>query len=306
VVVHEFGHAFGWLLDEYANNPGPPAGQVSAANATTDKDRPPWQHFLDARVPKVGVFEGGATFQKGVYRPAPACAMNTGGGDPYCPVCREQVILTIYSYVSPIDEVAPAPGEVERGPEGWPAFRAVPQTPATHTLDVRWFLGVAPAVTPAASAPVEPAGPSDEELTPEERRLRDRQREREATAPALPDIPADDELPIPTLEDPDDASTFRNLLPRVERQERRNVGTGNDKPPVGKELQAKREKLDGGRTAWTAVIPDLAPGRHLLTVVVRDDTRVKGERFPWVLKDEKGLLEDRRTWVLVVPDGDGK
>jgi hypothetical protein len=312
VVVHEFGHAFGWLLDEYANNPGPPAGQVSAANATTDKDHPPWQHFLDARVPKVGVFEGGATFQKGVFRPAPSCAMNTGGGDPYCPVCREQVILTIYSYVSPIDEASPTDAEVVRGPTGWPAIRVVPQTPTSHTLDVKWFLGAAPVVTPAATAPTDTVDPAEEELTPEERRLRKRQKERGGTAPApapapgLPDLPPDDALPVPTLEDPAKEGGLQDLRPKALRQQRRNAGTAHDAPPAGKEIAAKKDKLDGGRTAWSPVLPELSPGRHLLTVVVSDPTRLKGERFPWVLKDEKGLLEDRRAWVLVVPDGKGK
>lgn len=55
VVVHEFGHAFAWLLDEYAVNPDAPSGQVAAANATTNKANPPWQHFLDARVPRGGL-----------------------------------------------------------------------------------------------------------------------------------------------------------------------------------------------------------------------------------------------------------
>lgn len=292
VVVHEFGHAFGWLLDEYANNPGPPAGQVEAANATTQRDRPPWQHFLDARVPRVGVFEGGATFQKGVFRPAAACAMNTGGGDPYCPVCREQVIRVIYTYVSPIDEALPATREVERLPTGWPAIQVIPMAPTAHALEGAWYLGPAPAVTAAPPEPGEDFG--DDELTPEERRLRRRQAER-PDGPAAPPpardpeaAPKPDDLPLP------------DLLPRKQGQIRRARGTAGDGPPPGKPIPGTRQSLEGARFASSPTLPDLPPGRHLLTAVVRDPARPKGERFPWVLKDEAGLLEDRATWILVV------
>jgi hypothetical protein len=307
VVVHEFGHAFAWLLDEYANNPGPPAGHVEAANATTAKDRPPWQHFLDARVPKVGVFEGGATFQQGVFRPAASCAMNSGGGDPYCPVCREQVLLTIYTYVSPIDDAFPGAPEIEatRDAEGrvtWPTFGCVPMAPLTHALEVAWFLGPAPAVT--APAPEEaPYDPREDELTPEERRLRRRRADagpREPAPEAKPDgAPArPDEAPAP--DDPGGLG-LPDLLPRKEGQVRRARGTGRDGPPTGKPVPHRRTKQDDGSVAAVPRIPDLPPGRHLLTVVVRDPAQPKGERFPWVLKDERGLLEDRRSWVLVVP-----
>jgi len=71
---------------------------------------------------------------------------------------------------------------------------------------------------------------------------------------------------------------------------------------VGGELAAKRVKLPDGRAASAPTLPDLPGGKHLLTVVVRDPVKPKGERFPWVLKDDRGLLEDRRTWILIVPD----
>jgi hypothetical protein len=33
---------------------------------------------------------------------------------------------------------------------------------------------------------------------------------------------------------------------------------------------------------------------------VRDTTELRGEKFPWVLKDERGLLESERIWWLEV------
>jgi hypothetical protein len=115
-VVHEFGHAFVGLLDEYANNPGAPPGRVAARNAISgpgpkeppDPTHVPWRHWLEAKNPEVGVFLGGATYQLGVWRPATSCAMNSGGGSRMCWVCREAGVQKLYEYVNPIDEASPA------------------------------------------------------------------------------------------------------------------------------------------------------------------------------------------------------
>ncbi len=280
VVVHEFGHAFAGLLDEYAIYPGEPSGQVDSANTTTRPDRPPWQHFLDHKVPGVGVYEGGATFQKGVWRPAVTCAMNTGGG-AYCPVCREATLLTIYTYVSPIDQVTPDAKEVVRGPDGWPPIEVVPMQPATHDLEVEFRLGPAPEVTPKTDPGDTPEDRfGDELLTPAEREMWKRIQERrkaEGRSAALPE-----------------------LLPSTQR--RRAEGTAGDPPPPGDALRSRRRHdRERGVDVVTPVLPDLAPGRWLLTVRVQDDARPRGAKFPWVLRDPRGLLEARHAWILVVP-----
>ena len=48
-------------------------------------------------------------------------------------------------------------------------------------------------------------------------------------------------------------------------------------------------------SAQTSVFPagKLPPGRHLVTVVVRDPTNA-------VLKDERHLLEERAAWVVSI------
>ena len=45
---------------------------------------------------------------------------------------------------------------------------------------------------------------------------------------------------------------------------------------------------------------DLEPGRYRVVCRVRDTTLLRGERFPWVLKDENGVLESERAWWVVV------
>jgi hypothetical protein len=279
VVVHEFGHAFVGLLDEYANNPGPPMGAIAAPNSTTDPTNPPWQHFLDAKYPGVDVLEGGATFQKGAWRPAGSCAMNSGGGF-YCPVCREAAVLRIYTYVSPIDEVWPKEPEVvlEGDPDAWPTFRVLPMAPGTHDLEVQFRLAPAAVVTePTAEPPAYDPEADLEGLDPLEKRLRRRLGAGGRPRTALPVA----------------------LGLRVGAT-RRGMGTAHDAPPKGELLKARtRREKDLGRVT-DAILPALAPGRYTLTAVVWDPAQPKGEKRPWVLKDERGLLEDRCAWTIEV------
>jgi len=289
VVVHEFGHAFVGLLDEYANNAGEPQGFVSAANATTSPENPPWKHFLDVKYPGVGVYEGGATFQKGVWRPAPGCAMNSGGGSPYCPVCREAGVLAIYERVSPIDEVWPKTTRVtiQAGAKEVPEFRVLPMQPVGHDLKVRWILGAAPQVTKAAEADPdqEVEGEGDEQLDPFERRLRRLRKERDAGKEDKPEEAG--ALPTPI--------GFRVGMTR------RSVGTAGTPLPRGQGVSSRSRREKDVGTVHVARLPvGLPVGRHVLTVIVWDPAKPAGARRPWVLKDERGLLEDRRSWEVEV------
>lgn len=282
VVVHEFGHAFGGLLDEYANNPGPPTGFTEAVNTTTNRQSPPWKHFLEVGYPGVGVYEGAATFKKGVWRPAHGCSMNTGGNE-YCPVCREATLLMIYTYVSPIDVVRPAQGEVQFGADGWPVIELEPMRPATHDLEVTWFVGDEPPVTESDESERSLEDEfADGMLTEEEKklweRIKRRRKEEGRTAP-------------------------RTSVPHKPGLVRRRQGTGRDDPPVGDPIQGKKRRARGGARVHSPVLPDLGPGRYHLTAVVRDPAKPRGARLPWVLKDDQGLLEDRHVFVLVVPGG---
>ncbi len=286
VVVHEFGHAFIGLLDEYSNNPGEPTGIFTAANASTTPENPPWQHFLDAKYPGVGVYEGGATFYKGVWRPAPGCAMNSGGSAPYCPVCREAGVLMIYERVSPIDQIWPPEREVTWavGAETRPTFRVLPMQPAGHKLQVKWFLGAAPEVTETAKDEEPEYDPEadGEGLDPFERRLRRKRAGKGGGAAKKPALPT----PI----------GFRPGM------RRRATGTAHLPLPRGKRIRGKMKREKKLGPVHTAIVPDLPVGRHILTVVVWDPAKPKGHKRPWVLKDERALLEDRYEWRIEVTE----
>ena len=46
---------------------------------------------------------------------------------------------------------------------------------------------------------------------------------------------------------------------------------------------------------------DLEPGVYRVVCRVKDTTELRGERYPWVLKDALGLLESERVWWIEIP-----
>ena len=155
VTVHEFGHAFVGLLDEYAVNPQEPGYPIRAINATTDPKDLPWQHFIDKKVKGVGAVLGGATYQKGVWRPCATCAMNSAGsGGAYCPVCREAAILRIYATVSPIDKTSQDPYTETKCVMGDDSqITITPMQPKTHNLKCEWYVDRVPDSEPGPKRP---------------------------------------------------------------------------------------------------------------------------------------------------------
>lgn len=104
VVVHEFGHSFGALADEYAY-----AGEEDPyyfsdvepweQNITTKADfSSKWQDMMDARVKGVDLFEGAGYQPKGVWRPAKDCRMRTNKAEEFCPVCQRAIERMIEFY----------------------------------------------------------------------------------------------------------------------------------------------------------------------------------------------------------------
>ncbi|MCF0168213.1 MAG: peptidase M64, partial [Bacteroidales bacterium] len=97
VVVHEFGHSFAALADEYAYSDDPsPMYPLDiepwAQNITTKVDFAlKWEGF-----PGTKLVEGGGYTNKGVYRSREDCRMRTNTCKDFCPVCQmaiEQMIL---------------------------------------------------------------------------------------------------------------------------------------------------------------------------------------------------------------------
>ncbi len=154
-VIHEWGHAFGGLSDEYAtrtHDRGQPREGINVA-LTDDPRRVPWAHWIEARAPRVGAYQGAAGQVRGVWKPTSGgCVMEDG--EFFCAICQEALVLAIHRYVDPIDGAEP-----DAHPRG--AGEALPLVdtldfavrvlqPATHALEVEWHL------FPAESTPAEP------------------------------------------------------------------------------------------------------------------------------------------------------
>lgn len=117
VFIHEFGHSFAGLGDEYFDSSTP---YDDFYNITVEPWEPnlttlvnfdlKWKNMMEQGVPiptpptaqyrnKVGVFEGGGYMTKGIYRPMFDCRMQTNTAKGFCPVCQKaiQEVIDFYS-----------------------------------------------------------------------------------------------------------------------------------------------------------------------------------------------------------------
>ena len=129
VLVHEFGHSYAGLADEYnyGDNhvewypadtepwepnittlkdfnkkwkdliaPGTPIPTTTNNNQQTSRPTNTQQggtrEDLNAKTKRVGVFEGAGYMARGAYRPAELCRMNVNEVEDFCPVCTRAII----------------------------------------------------------------------------------------------------------------------------------------------------------------------------------------------------------------------
>jgi len=125
VLVHEFGHSYAGLADEYNYGDNhvewyPADTEPWEPNITTLKDfDKKWKDLIPAGTPvptpptinnyqqtrttmsseelnkktqRVGVFEGAGYMARGTYRPAELCRMNVNEVEDFCPVCTRAII----------------------------------------------------------------------------------------------------------------------------------------------------------------------------------------------------------------------
>ena len=116
VFVHEFGHGFAGLGDEYYTSN---VAYEDFYNLETEPWEPnittlvdfdkKWKSILKETTPiptprkekykdDVGVFEGGGYMSKGIYSPVMDCRMKSNNADGFCPVCQEAIRRVIQFY----------------------------------------------------------------------------------------------------------------------------------------------------------------------------------------------------------------
>lgn len=125
VVVHEFGHSFAGLADEYFYDDGTDQYDLNTEpwepNITTlvnfdskwkdlveksgivtkaDQRLPAYRTLVESDY-KVGIYEGGGYLSEGIYRPYPTCRMRDNTYPLFCPVCQRAISRMIdYQTVS--------------------------------------------------------------------------------------------------------------------------------------------------------------------------------------------------------------
>lgn len=134
---HEFGHTAFSLADEYGGKGKYEGSDPRKVNVTTvtQRDELPWKSFVEDSTPlptpdsfygdnpdKVGCYEGGYTYDSGIYRPQLVCVMRnhwdkrTRGH--YCKVCMAQARYTL---TGTLDAHIPIPGILyySRSKQSW-------------------------------------------------------------------------------------------------------------------------------------------------------------------------------------------
>jgi hypothetical protein len=120
--LHEGGHGFHQLADEYDGTDGGCSQEYSEVDSTADPTdtNPKWGRWLGYdQSPGTGVqdfFEGSRYCQSQQYRPSDNSMMNLlFGDDPntsFNSVSREKMIMDIWRFVEPIDSLDPPQGNV--------------------------------------------------------------------------------------------------------------------------------------------------------------------------------------------------
>jgi hypothetical protein len=153
LVLHEEGHSFGLLGDEYGGPPPPDCNNTVEPpypNGTKETQRAliKWNAWIDAGtvIPTPGtisgipgLYEGAIYCDAGLYRPTYDSRMRFLG-KPFEQINGEQLIKRTHAFVSPLDSSAPTAGNIVLAAGQTQAFGVSTPSPLTHALTVRWLV----------------------------------------------------------------------------------------------------------------------------------------------------------------------
>jgi hypothetical protein len=171
IVIHEYGHTFHDLADEYTSPyPGFPACSDIApssnceANVTnqTVPNLIKWKSWITPSIPipspsgtvGIGLFEGARYQTSGMYRPQNSCGMRSLGAQ-FCSICSQAYVLKLYrggwgtpstgiDLIEPGTEMPLASSNVNYSLGSTVNFSATVLRPTPDTLSMQWYLdGVA-------------------------------------------------------------------------------------------------------------------------------------------------------------------
>ncbi len=109
IALHEIGHSFSGLADEYFYDPDATytGGELSQWNVTNNPNSGKWDRWVGYNDPTtnigpIGYYEGGRYYAKGIWRPSDNSKMRALDR-PFDAISREKIIYDIYSHVRPLD-----------------------------------------------------------------------------------------------------------------------------------------------------------------------------------------------------------
>jgi len=157
LILHEVGHSFGLLADEYTGG-GPscnPNVEPSQANATrqTVRELIKWNAWISPATPiptmtttaaLPGLYVGSKYCDTGLYRPTYNSKMNSLGV-PFEQINTEQHVKRVYNFVSPIDSSSPAETNITLTAAQSQTFSVATPQPFTHGLNIEWRVDGQPA-----------------------------------------------------------------------------------------------------------------------------------------------------------------
>ena len=162
IVLHELGHSFGLLADEYGGPPPPNCDdsvEPFQADATkqTDRASTKWGAWIDVSTPIPtfttaagipGLYPGARYCDNTLYRPTYNSKMRSLNM-PFEQINTEQLVLRYYAFASPIDSIQPAGTSVSLTKGDSQSFALVTPLPLSHSLNFVWKLdGASVAFTP--------------------------------------------------------------------------------------------------------------------------------------------------------------
>jgi hypothetical protein len=160
LILHEQGHSFGLLGDEYDTSPPACVNTVEPSNVNvtreTDRTKIKWNAgggpplgWIDPSTPVPttgvwtsglpGLYEGAKYCTTGLYRPTYNSLMRVLSRN-YEQVNTEQLVKRVYNWVSGLDSWSPDQAAVTLTPGEKRTFQVASPLPASHALDVVWTM----------------------------------------------------------------------------------------------------------------------------------------------------------------------
>ena len=137
LVMHESGHTFAALGDEYWAGDGY-AGEKVNMTKETNPQLVKWKNWLG--VDGVGIYPCGTSgLAASWYKPHEKCKMQALGFN-FCPVCKEAITLKILQkFGTPVKSFSPEQPNITLSTQSLP-FKVYLYKPNSNTLRTKWFL----------------------------------------------------------------------------------------------------------------------------------------------------------------------